>query len=100
MKYFEFGQEHPELMVMLHGGGVCYRGALPVAEEMAKIYHVVLVAYDGFNPDEPETEFKSVRMRRGGWAIISWNTTAERSTFSTVFLTVHSFSWMCWQMTV
>lgn len=60
MKYFEFGQEHPELMVMLHGGGVCYRGALPVAEEMAKIYHVVLVAYDGFNPDEQETEFKSV----------------------------------------
>ena len=37
MKYFEFGQEHPELMVMLHGG-VCYRGALPVAEEMAKTY--------------------------------------------------------------
>lgn len=35
MKYFEFGQEHPELMVMLHGGGVCYRGALPVAEGMA-----------------------------------------------------------------
>ena len=61
MKYFEFGQEHPELMVMLHGGGVCYRGALPVAEEMAKTYHVVLVAYDGFNPDEPETEFKSVQ---------------------------------------
>jgi len=29
MKYFEFGQEHPELMVMLPGGGVCYRGALP-----------------------------------------------------------------------
>ena len=42
---------------MLHGGGVCYRGALPVAEKMAKTYHVVLVAYDGFNPDEPETEF-------------------------------------------
>lgn len=47
-------------MVMLHGGGVCYRGALPVAEKMAKTYHVVLVAYDGFNPDEPEMEFKSV----------------------------------------
>lgn len=31
--------------------GVCYRGALPVTEEMAKTYHVVLVAYDGFNPD-------------------------------------------------
>lgn len=32
---------------------------LPSAEEMAKVYHVVLVAYDGFNPDEPETEFQS-----------------------------------------
>ena len=75
MKYFEFGQEHPELMVMLHGGGVCYRGALPVAEEMAKIYHVVLVAYDGFNPDEPETEFKSVpdEARRLGDYIVARN---------------------------
>ena len=43
---------------MLHGGGVCYRGALPVAQEMAKVYHIVLVAYDGFNP---EAEFKSTR---------------------------------------
>ena len=59
MKYFEFGRENRELMVMLHGGGVSYRGELPAAEEMAKVYHVVLVAYDGFNPDEPETEFKS-----------------------------------------
>lgn len=54
MKYFEFGQENRELMVILHGGGVCYRGALPVAEEMVKSYRVVLVAYDGFNPDGPE----------------------------------------------
>ncbi len=59
MKYFEFGREHPQLMVMLHGGGVSYLGALPAAEEMAKTYHVVLVAYDGFNPSEPETEFVS-----------------------------------------
>ena len=59
MKYYEFGQENSELMVMLHGGGVSYRGMLPSAEEMAKVYHVVLVAYDGFNPDEPETEFQS-----------------------------------------
>ena len=47
MKYFEFGQGNPELMVMLPGGGVCYRGAIPIAEKMAKVYHVVLVAYDG-----------------------------------------------------
>lgn len=61
MKYFEFGRENPELMVMLHGGGICYRGAIPVVHELAKVYHVVLVAYDGFNPDEPETEFISTR---------------------------------------
>lgn len=59
MKYFEFGREHSELMVMLHGGGVCYRGIMPVAEKMANAYHVILVAYDGFNPDEPETVFQS-----------------------------------------
>ena len=59
MKYFEFGRENPELMVMLHGGGTSYRGMEPTAKEMAKTYHVVLVAYDGFNPDEPETEYKS-----------------------------------------
>ena len=58
MKYFEFGKENTELMVMLHGG-MSYLGVLPTAREMAKVYHVLLVAYDGFNPDEPETEFKS-----------------------------------------
>lgn len=61
MKYFEYGRENSETMVLLHGGGVCYRGAIPVAENMAKYYHVILVAYDGFNPSEPETEFKSTR---------------------------------------
>lgn len=34
MKYFEFGQEHPELMVMLHGGGTIYCGMEPTAKDM------------------------------------------------------------------
>ena len=59
MKYFEFGQEHSELMVMLHGGGVSYLGMLPTAKKLAERYHVVLVAYDGFNPSEPDTEYRS-----------------------------------------
>ena len=59
MKYFEFGTEHPELMVILHGGGVSYLGALPAAKEMGRVYHVVLVAYDGFHPSEPDTEYRS-----------------------------------------
>lgn len=61
MKYFEFGKENDTLMVMLHGGGVCYRGVAPVAEKLAKNYHVIVVAYDGFNPSEPDTEFVSVK---------------------------------------
>lgn len=42
MKYFEFGPQDAEVMVILHGGGICYRAALPVAEKMAKTCHVVL----------------------------------------------------------
>ena len=87
MKYFEFGRENSELMVMLHGGGVSYRGILPTAQEMAKVYRVVLVAYDGFNPDEPETEFKSPLDEARRLGDLSWNTMAERSTFSTPFPT-------------
>lgn len=60
MKYFGFGQQNKKLMVLLHGGGVCYKGALPAAEALSKEFHVFLVAYDGFNPSEPETEFVSV----------------------------------------
>ena len=29
MKYFEFGKENEELMVLLHGGGTSYLGVLP-----------------------------------------------------------------------
>lgn len=32
---------------------------LPTAKKLAERYHVVLVAYDGFDPSEPETEFVS-----------------------------------------
>ena len=60
MKYFEFGKENKELMVLLHGGGTSYLGVLPTAKKIAERYHVILVAYDGFNPSEPETEFQSL----------------------------------------
>lgn len=61
MKYFEYGKENKELVVILHGGGVSYRGAEPTAKIVAEKYHVILVAYDGFNPSEPDTEFVSVQ---------------------------------------
>ena len=44
---------------MFHGGGTSYRGAEPSARLLGERYHVVLVAYDGFNPSEPETTFVS-----------------------------------------
>ena len=59
MKYFEFGTSNPELLVILHGGGTSYRGAEPSARLLSQKYHVVLVAYDGFNPTEPDTVFQS-----------------------------------------
>ncbi len=47
-------------MVLLHGGGTSYLGVMPTAEKIAEKYHVILLAYDGFNPSEPETEFQSI----------------------------------------
>lgn len=41
MKYFELGQQNEKLMVLLHGGGVCYKGALPSAEALSKEFHVL-----------------------------------------------------------
>lgn len=43
MKYFEFGKENKELVVVLHGGGVSYKGAKPTAKILARKYHVILV---------------------------------------------------------
>lgn len=61
MKYFEYGKDNKELVVILHGGGVSYQGAEPTVQTVARKYHVILAAYDGFNPSEPETEFVSVQ---------------------------------------
>ena len=66
MKYFEFGKENEKLMVLLHGGGTSYLGVLPTAKKIAEKYHVVLLAYDGFNPSEPETVFQSLAYEAQG----------------------------------
>ena len=60
MKYFEFGSASAPVAVVLHGGGASYRGAEPAAQLLGERFHVVLVAYDGFNPTEPDTQFRSV----------------------------------------
>ena len=60
MKCFEFGSASDPVAVILLGGGASYRGAEPAARRLGERFHVVLVAYDGFNPSEPDTQFKSV----------------------------------------
>ena len=44
---------------MLHGGGTSYRGMEPTAALLGERYHVILVAYDGFNPTEPDATYVS-----------------------------------------
>lgn len=78
MKYFEYGRENPELLVILHGGGVCYRGAAPTAKRLAEVYHVIIAAYDGFNPDEPETGLNRCGMKRKNSETTFRRTTAEK----------------------
>ena len=43
MKYFEYGKEHGEIAVILHGGGTSYRGVEPTAKLLGEKYHVILV---------------------------------------------------------
>ena len=58
MKYFEFGQQNETLMVLLHGGGVCYRGVLPVAERLfVPGCHLAKLEESGCLPDWPSHEF-------------------------------------------
>lgn len=68
MKYWEYGRENPELLVMFHGGGTSYLGAQPAAVLLGERFHVILVAYDGFNPP-PSRRPSSARPRTrpGGW---------------------------------
>lgn len=61
MKFFEFGKENENTLLILCGFGVCWTPrCLPIIEEAKKEYHIIVAAYDGYNPDEPDTVFVSV----------------------------------------
>ena len=61
MKYFEFGQENAVTILLLHGVDTTWRMSFEKFIEIAKEkYHIIAVAEDGFNPDEPETDATSV----------------------------------------
>ena len=47
MTVMEFGQENPDVIMLLHGGGLSWWNYREVAELLAERYHVVLPVLDG-----------------------------------------------------
>ena len=64
MKYFEYGKEHGEIVVILHGGGTSYRGVEPTAKLLGEKYHVILVVEklekSGLLPHQQEDRLDAV----------------------------------------
>ncbi len=56
MKYFEYGKEHGEIAVILHGGGTSYRDVEPTAKLLGEKYHVILVDWTTASTRRQETE--------------------------------------------
>ena len=47
MNYIEYGKEHNEVIVLLHGGGLSWWNYREVAEKLASNYHIILPILDG-----------------------------------------------------
>jgi len=61
MKYFEFGEENPVTLMLLHGVDTTWKLSFTDFIEVAKHkYHIIAVAEGGFNQDEPEVDAVSV----------------------------------------
>lgn len=64
IKFYEFGKENEKTMLLLNGFGSCWSRFMPLYHTLATEYHVITDAYDGFDPERPDTEFKSISMKR------------------------------------
>ncbi|MBR1764346.1 MAG: alpha/beta hydrolase [Ruminococcus sp.] len=61
MKYFEFGRENKTTLLLLHGADTTWQLSFqPFIDAAKSKYHIIAVAEDGFNPDEPEVDAISV----------------------------------------
>jgi len=61
MKYFEFGQENSTTLLLLHGVNTTWQMSFQKFIDVAKSkYHIIAVAEDGFNTDEPDVDAVSV----------------------------------------
>lgn len=60
MKYIEYGQNQPETILLLHGGGLSWWNYREAAELLQQDYHVVLPILDGHaGSDRPFTTIES-----------------------------------------
>lgn len=61
MKYFEFGTENKITLLLLHGVDTTWQMSfLPFIDVAKTKYHIIAVAEDGFNTDEPDVDATSV----------------------------------------
>lgn len=61
MKFFEFGKENDTTLLLLHGANTTWQLSFERFIELAKKqYHIIAVAEDGFNTDEPDVDAISV----------------------------------------
>ena len=61
MKYFEFGTENKTTLLLLHGADTTWQlSFMPFIEVAKKKCHIIAVAEDGFNTDEPHVDGTSV----------------------------------------
>ncbi|MBP3541160.1 MAG: alpha/beta hydrolase [Clostridia bacterium] len=68
MKVMEYGQEHPEVIVLLHGGGLSWWNYREAAQRLKERYHVVIPVLDGHGgSDRPFTSIEE-----NAREIISW----------------------------
>ena len=68
MKVIEFGQQNPDVIMLLHGGGLSWWNYRETAQLLAEKYHVVLPVLDGHaDSDAPFTTIEDNAAR-----LISW----------------------------
>ena len=61
MKYFEFGKQNELTLLLLHGALTTWQlSFMPFIKAAESEFHIIAVAEDGFNTDEPQTDAVSV----------------------------------------
>lgn len=58
MNYIEYGKEHNEVIVLLHGGGLSWWNYREVAEKLTSNYHIILPILDGHA--QSDTDFTTI----------------------------------------